>query len=62
MRSYIITYHLPLRYQGTYLVTGKDVIEASKKCREYLVEKYGYVDNQNSTVVEVYENQIINIG
>ena len=62
MRSYIITYSLPLRYQGTYLVTGKDGMEASAKCRKYLEEKYGYLDTQNSTVVEVYDNHIINIG
>ena len=61
MRSYIITYHHPLRYQGTYLVTGKDGIEASAKCRKYLEEKWGYEDNQNSTIVEVYDNQIINL-
>lgn len=62
MRSFIITYTLPVRYRGTYLVTGKDGIEASEKCRKYLEEKYGYEDGQNSSVVEVYDNQIINIG
>lgn len=62
MRSYIITYSLPFRYKGTYLVTGKDGIEASEKCRKYLEEKWGAEVNQNSTVVEVYDNQIINIG
>ena len=62
MRSYIITYSYPFRYRGTYLVTGKDGIEASEKCWKYLEEKYGHENNQNSTVVEVYENQIINIG
>ena len=62
MRSYIITYSYPFRYRGTYLVTGKDGIEASEKCRKYLEEKYGHEDNQNSTVVEVYDNHLINLG
>ena len=62
MRSYIITYSYPFRYRGTYLVTGKDGIEASEKCRKYLEDKYGVDETQNSTVVEVYDNQIINLG
>lgn len=59
MKKYIITYHSPLRYKGTYLVEGEDGIAASKKLQEHLEQKYGYVENCNSTVIEVYDNNII---
>ena len=62
MKSFIITYSYPFRYRGTYLVTANDGGEASDKCRKYLEEKYGYEDNQNSAVLDVYDNQIIVIG
>jgi hypothetical protein len=59
MKKYIITYHSPLRYKGTYLVEGEDGIAASKKLQNHLEQKYGYEDNSNSTVMEVYENILI---
>lgn len=61
-RTFIITYHFPLRFQGTYLVKGKDGTDASNKCRKFLEDKYGHYNNQSSIVLEVYDNNLIVIG
>lgn len=61
-RTFIITYSLPMRYQGSYVVKGVDGIDASNKCRRFLEEKYGYVDGQMSVIMEVYDNNLVFIG
>lgn len=61
-RTFIITYSLPMRYRGSYLVKGVDGIDASNKCRKFLEERYGVINNQNSIVMEVYDNNLIILG
>ena len=61
-RTFIITYSFPMRYKGSYVVKGIDGIDASNKCQRFLEEKYGYIDNQMSVVMEVYDNNLIFIG
>lgn len=58
MRTFIVNYNWPLEYKGTYQVTVEDSVtagmEAAKKVRNYLVEKFGEVKDSSSTIVEVY--------
>ena len=58
MRSFIVNYTHPLRYRGTYLTTAIDGIEAGKKVRDYLQDKYGYEPDQRSSVHEIEDNRI----
>lgn len=62
MRSYIITYSYPQKYRGTYLVQGKDSIEAGKMLSTYLKETFGETDSSHSIVVEVEGSSIQVIG
>lgn len=62
-RTYIINYTYPVRYRGTYVVKALDGIEAGKKLRGFLHEKYGVAgETESSSVTEVYENQLIFVG
>ena len=53
MKNYIITYSIPAKYRGTYLITASDSIEASRKLDTYLKEKFGDTDTSQSIVTEV---------
>ncbi len=63
-RTYIINYTYPLRYRGTYVVKAPDGIEAGRKLRGFLHEKYGVNEGEteSSSVTEVYEDQLIIVG
>lgn len=62
-RTYIINYTYPVRYRGTYVVKAPDGIEAGRKLRGFLHEKYGVVgETESSSITEVYENQLIIVG
>lgn len=62
MRNYIITYSYPQKYRGTYLIQGKDGIDASDRLKTYLVENFGDTDTAHSIVVEVEGSSIQIIG
>ena len=59
MKKYIINYSYPANYKGTYLVEGKDGMEASEKLRKHLEKERGAEKDSTSTVMEVYDNNII---
>lgn len=62
MASYIITYSYPAKYRGTYLIHGKDGIDASDKLKKYLEETYGGASDSHCVVLEVEGNSIQIIG
>ena len=62
MRNYIITYSYPAKYRGTYLIQGKDGIDASDKLSKYLKETYGDTTDAHCVVLEVEGNSIQIIG
>lgn len=60
MKNYIITYSYPDEYKGTYLIQGKDGLDASDRLENYLRETYGEVKDSHSICVEV-EGSVIQI-
>ena len=58
MRTYLVSYNFPLRYRGSYLTTATDGIQAGRKVRDYLHNKYGYAGDEVSTVTELYDNGV----
>ena len=61
MNKYIIVYHSPIEYKGTYIVSAENGIEAGNKVSNYLGKKYGKISNSSSVVVDVYNNELIKI-
>lgn len=62
MRNYIITYSYPAKYRGTYLIQGKDGIDASDKLSKYLKETYGDTTDAHCVVLEVEGSSIQIVG
>lgn len=62
MKTYLVTYHWPIKYRGSYLAYGNDSIEASNSVSSWLKETYGPTDDANSIVTEVIGNNIKIIG
>jgi len=62
MKHYIITYHYPESYRGTYLIQGKDGIDAGNKLQNFLKETKGDTKDSYCVVHEVVGSQIQIIG
>jgi hypothetical protein len=58
-RTFIVTYHYPLRYKGTYIVKGRDSFEASDKVKKYLIKNFGETKDSYCVVSEVEDNKLI---
>jgi len=62
-KTYIINYAYPVRYRGTYVIKATDGVEAGRKLRTFLHEKYGHAgESETSTIMEVYEDNLIIVG
>ena len=62
-KTFIVTYHLPRHWSGTYLVKGVDGPDACEKASKLLTEKLGAPDSdravtESSSVIEVLNGHI----
>lgn len=57
-KTFIITYHYPIEFKGTYVVRAEDGMYASKKLEEYLRKTYGEFVNASSTVMEMVNGEL----
>ena len=61
MKTFLITYHSPKEYRGTYQVKATDSDVAYNKVQDYLKEKFGDTKDSYSAIIEVEGGKIIKI-